>query len=216
MDFWRNKPCGMLGEHAKSLWKLLGRNAWQTYERLCGSCEGVKLVGIMNFSVSNLGIMNHEIIIVKIRGRWLKPHFKLACIWQAKPYLVSSLPPLKLTYLLLIIHESTERQVIWYYRCIAQNCIVRQPHIHVICERPVLQLLLNIDLFRDLWSWENIRRRIFFSVIWSVIQSVIQSVILSVIQSMIWTMIIMRTFTTMKLDWNKHLQTLKSYFTISS
>ena len=46
---------------------------------------------------------------------------KLHCIWQAKPYLFSSLPLLTLTYLLLIIYDSAERQVIWYY--IAQRAI---------------------------------------------------------------------------------------------
>ena len=68
------------------------------------------------------GIMNHERIIPSIfeAGDYNHLKVKLPCIWQAKPYLVSSLPLLTLTHLLLIIHNSAERQVIWYY--IAQNC----------------------------------------------------------------------------------------------
>ena len=69
------------------------------------------------------GIMNHERIIPSIfeAGDYNYIKVKLPCILQAKPYLVSSL--LTLTYLLLIIHDSAERQVTLY--CIAQNCKTR-------------------------------------------------------------------------------------------
>ena len=66
--------------------------------------------------------MNHERIIPSIfeAGDYNHIKVKLPCIWRAKPYLVSSLPLLTLTSLLLIIHDSAERQIILYY--IAQNC----------------------------------------------------------------------------------------------
>ena len=78
--------------------------------------------------------MNHEIFIPSIfeAGDYNHIKVKLPCIWQAKPYLVCSLPLLTLTYLLLIIHDSAERQVISCY--IAQNCKTKDVTcLHVNC-----------------------------------------------------------------------------------